>query len=116
MVNGTSDIGEALDLLLRVYTEAIENDWAVNYAKNTSTEFGARFSEHGDTRDLEGFSESVNISTTEVNAAIEKLIEIERKLPVILRYYNSLSVIGDAWILSIGTELLNRRYAISHYQ
>lgn len=116
MVNGTDDVDEALVLLTRVFNEAAENEWAVTYARNTSAEFGARVSEHGDSAELAVFAASVETSTSEVNIAIAQLLEIEAKLPKILRYYNSLSVIGDAWILSIGSELLNRKHAISYYQ
>lgn len=116
MSDGTVGVGEALALLTRVYNEATENEWATIYARNTSAEFGARISEYGESKDLEAFSASVEASTNDVNTAIAQLLEIERKLPKILQYYSSLSAIGDAWVLSIGTELLNRRCNISYYQ
>jgi hypothetical protein len=116
MSDGTVGVGEALDLLARVFDEATENEWAVNYARNTSTEFGSRVSEYGESGDLEQFAASVEASTNEVNTAIAQLLEIEEKLPKILRYYKSLSVIGNAWVLSIGQELLNRKHAINYYQ
>ena len=80
MSDGTIGVGEAWELLSRVYDEAINNEWATTYAKNTATEFGARISEHGEIKELEDFAASVELSTDEVNAAIAQLLEIERKI------------------------------------
>jgi hypothetical protein len=116
MSDGTVGVGEALVLLTRVYNEATENEWATIYARNTSAEFGARISEYGESEELKEFATSVETSANDVNIAITQLLEIERKLPKILQYYGHLSAIGDAWTMSIGTELLNRRCNISYYQ
>lgn len=116
MVTGTVDVNEALEHLVRVFEEVNETEWSVEYAKNISKDFGAKISESDDIKGLESFAESVTLSTNEVNAAITQILEIESILPKILNHYISLSAIGDAWMLSIGQEILNRRHTMSYYQ
>lgn len=116
MVSGTSDVDEALAHLARVFDIVNETEWSVKYAKGISNEFGMKISASSDIEELENFVSSVKLSTSEVQNAIAQILEIESKLPKILKHYASLSDIGDAWVLSIGQDILNKKHAMSYYQ
>jgi hypothetical protein len=116
MVSGTSDVDEALAHLTRVLEIVTENEWSIKYAAGISREFGSKISASSGVEELENFAVSLESSNAEVKDTIMQILEIEAEIPRILKHYSSLSDIGDAWMSSIGQDILNRKHTMSYYQ